>query len=211
MANTDLDFTALFAGTAAQQGEPGTKDKGTVPKPTGKPRESVEGQQAPTLFLQAQREKEAQDKALDVYREYQDNIKLCEGLKTNILKGIMEGTDVYTLLYWALQAVSKTTHDTVFLDQAWRDVNIIYGWVLREPGPLQQEIEGAKERLQKIRERAEIEPEAGARSRMQAAVKAHEALIARLEGQTESNGSRLKVEHLRLDTDKGEFVPIEGE
>lgn len=130
-------------------------------------------------YLQAQIERK---KALDVYREYQDNAKICEGLKSKILIGIKDGTDVYTLLYWALQAVSKTTHDELFLTQAWTDIRLIYGRALGEPGPLKQEMTAAKERLEKIKNAIEREQDSGARSRMQAAIRAHEQLLTRLEG-----------------------------
>lgn len=126
--------------------------------------------------------KEQQKRQADVYLEYQNNIKLCDNLKVKILKGIMDGTDVYTLLYWALDAVSKTTHDSHFLDQAWSDVNIIRGWGLGEPGPLAHEIGAARDRLERITAAYNRETDTRARSRMQAAIRAHEQLITRLEG-----------------------------
>lgn len=136
-----------------------------------------ESQQNP--HLQAQLD---QKRALDVYREYQNNMKLCDGLKSKILKGIQAGTDVYTLLYWALDAVSRATHDTLFLDQSWSDIRLIHGRALGERGPLKQEMTAAKERLEKIKNAIEREQDSGARSRMQAAIRAHEQLLTRLEG-----------------------------
>lgn len=146
-------------------------------KDTQESQKPAEAKQNP--YLQAQID---QKKALEVYQTYQDNIKLCDGLKTKILKGIPQGVDIYTLLYWALQAVSKTTHDELFLSQAWTDIRLIHGRALGEPGPLKMEIETTRDRLERIKAAAERETEPGARARMKAAIKAHEKIMAYLEG-----------------------------
>lgn len=208
MANTNLDFSALFAGTAAQQGEPGTNDKGTAPKPAESPQNAIEQQQAPTLYRQAQRTQEAQKQESDIRKEYAENTRKTEALKNDILKGIQQGEDVYQLLYWAVQAVALTTHDNLFYEQAWTSIDAIYGTALAEPGPLQNQIEAARDRLEKIRAACVLEPEAGPRSIMEKAIEEHEKLIARLQGQTQTQGDKLEVESLRYDTDAGEFVPV---
>lgn len=199
---SELNFPSLFT-------ENGGPDQGPQQKPTESPQNDLEQQQAPTLYRQAQRTQEAQKREADLYKEYQDNGRLVEGLKTEILKGIPEGKDLSILLGWALDAVGKLTHDEVFYTQAKRDLGIIYGLALKEPGPLQQEAEAARDRLERIRAACILEPDTGARSRMEAAIRAHEDLIARLQGQPQTQGDKLEVERLRLDADKGEFVPIE--
>lgn len=196
-----LDFSPLFAGR-------GATDQGPQQKPTENPQNAIEQQQAPTLYRKAQKAQESQKREADLYKEYQDNKRLVDGLKTKILKGIPEGKDLSILLGWALDAVGKLTHDEVFYTQAKRDLGIIYGLALKEPGPLQQEAEAARDRLEKIRAACVLEPDTGARSRMEAAIRAHEDLIARLQKQTQTQGDKLEVESLRYDTDAGEFVPV---
>lgn len=171
---SELNFSSLFTGDVAP-------DRGPQQKPAESPQNATE-QQAPILYRQAQQEKSDQERAAEICKEYATNTRKAEAWKSKILKGIGNGTDIYTLLYWALQAVSVTTHDSLFADQAWTDIRLIHGRALGEPGPLAQEVEAARERLEKIRAALEREQDSGARSRMQAAIRAHEQLITRLEG-----------------------------
>lgn len=198
---SELNFPSLFT-------ENGGPNQGPQQKPTESPQNSIDQQQAPTLYRKAQKAQESQKREADLYKEYQDNKRLVDGLKTKILKGIPEGKDLSILLGWALDAVGKLTHDEVFYTQAKKDLGIIYGLALKEPGPLQQEAEAARDRLERIKAACILEPEAGARSRMEAAIRAHEDLIARLQEQTQTQGGRIQVEELKLDPEGKHFIPV---
>lgn len=183
---------------------------------TRKPQNSTEGdgqgkdpqeeRKPQNPYLQAL---EQQKQESDFYKKIAENTRKTEALKNDILKGIQQGEDVYQLLYWAVQAIALTTNDRQFLEQTWTSIDAIYGTALAEPGPLQNQIEAARDRLEKIRAACVLEPEAGPRSIMEKAIEEHEKLIARLQGQSQTQGDKLEVERLRLDADKGEFVPIE--
>ena len=180
---------------------------------TRKPQDSTEGdgqgkdpqeeRKPQNPYLQAL---EQQKQESDFYKKIAENARKTESLKNDILKGIQQGEDVYQLLYWAVQAVALTTHDNLFYEQAWTSIDAIYGTALAEPGPLQNQIEAARESLEKIRAAIVLEPQEGPRSIMERALAEHEALISRLEEKKENKGG--KVERLRYDTDAGEFVPV---
>lgn len=196
---SELNFSSLFT-------ENGGPDQGPQQKPTESPQNAIEQQQAPTLYRQAQQTQEAQKREADIRKEYAENTRKTEHIKNNIMKGIQQGADPFTLLYWALQGLGITTHDTLFYEQTWQMIDAMYGVVLAEPEPLERQIEAARERLEKIRAAIVLEPQEGPRSIMERALKEHEALISRLEEKKESKGG--KVESLRYDTAAGEFVPV---
>lgn len=125
-----------------------------------------------------------------------------ETYKANVIKGIYQGESPFNLLYWALQAI-----DRPFFETAYKAIDAIYGTALAEPGPPQGEIDAARDRLERIRAACVLEPDKEYRSILEKAIKEHEALIARLqgqEGQTQSKGQKMQA--LRFDTESGEFV-----
>lgn len=144
----------------------------------------------PILQRQADANKAEKERALAVYREYQENIKRSGQLQTDILKGAKRGEDIYSLFLKAVQAISLMTSNTVFYSQLKDDIRAIYGAGLLEPKPLELELEEVQERLEKLREASKrgTEP-ADSLQRIERAIQAHEqratelkALIAKAEG-----------------------------
>ena len=133
------------------------------------------------LQRQADANKEEKKRALEIYREYQSNIKVSSQLQTDILKGIKRGEDIYSLFLKAVQAISLMTSNTVFYNQIEGDIRAIYGEGLLAPLPLQMELQQAEERLTRLREAEGRELEANSRERIKRAVTAHENRIVELE------------------------------
>ena len=101
----------------------------------------IEGLQGiPILQRQADANKAEKERALAVYREYQENIKRSGQLQTDILKGAKRGEDIYSLFLKAVQAISLMTSNTVFYSQLKDDIRAIYGAGLLEPKPLELEL-----------------------------------------------------------------------
>lgn len=144
----------------------------------------------PILQRQADANKAEKERALSVYREYQENIKRSGQLQTDILKGAKRGEDIYSLFLKAVQAISLMTSNTVFYSQLNDDIRAIYGAGLLEPKPLELELKEVEGRLEKLREASKrgTEP-ADSLQRIEGAIQAHEqratelkALIAKTEG-----------------------------
>lgn len=87
----------------------------------------------PILQRQADANKEERERALTVYREYQENIKTSSQLQMDILKGAKRGENIYSLFLKAVQAISLMTSNTVFYSQLNDDIRAIYGAGLSEP------------------------------------------------------------------------------
>lgn len=184
-----LDFTGLFSGSPPEApeshvepllGAEGTGDRGATQKPVEGQINGLETQQAVGLYLKTQREREAEQRSLEVYKTYQENIKTSSQLQTDILKGVKAGEDVFSLFLKAAKAVSLMTSNTVFYSQIEADLTAIYGRGLLYKPPLQKELQEAQTRLQRLTEAEKRETETDSRERIKRAIEAHRRTIAEL-------------------------------
>lgn len=74
-------------------------------------------ERAEQLSVSYQQEKRAQELMVQVYREYQRNIRLSEKLRTEILKDSEAGKPLINLLLKAAKCISLMTADSVFFYQ----------------------------------------------------------------------------------------------
>ena len=133
------------------------------------------------LQRQADANKEEKERAIAVYREYQENIKLSGQLQTDILKGVKRGESIYSLFLMAVQAISLMTSNTVFYNQLKSDIKAIYGAGLSEPKPLELELKEVQGRLQRLREASQRSTEpADSLQRIERAIQAHEERATQL-------------------------------
>lgn len=145
-----LDFAGLF-GDSVEQKRPSKTPLETIleggqyktitepKKPAEAPPEGLEGQQAKGLYLQAKREAAEKQRTLDIFREYQENIKRSGQLQTEILKGVKAGENVYNLFLKAVKAISLMTSNSLFYSQIEADTRAIYGEGLQEQAPLKSD------------------------------------------------------------------------
>ncbi len=157
-------------------------------KPAERLTEGLEGQQAKKLYLDTQREREDRQRSLEVYRTYQENIKTSSQLQTEILKGLKAGEDVYSLFLKAAKAISLMTANSLFYSQIEADIEAIYGRGLQHKPPLQKALQEVQERLQRLLEAEQREPEGNSKERIKAAIKAHRAEIERLKDMITKTG-----------------------
>lgn len=196
-----LDFAGLFSPIEGEKQAPespvepflGAGEYKTLTEPQ-KPvdglTEGLEGQQAKKLYLDAQREREDHQRSLEVYRHYQENIKTSGQLQTDILKGVQAGTDIYSLFLKAAKAISLMTSNSLFYSQIEADIEAIYGRGLQHKPPLQKALQEAQERLQRLLDAEQREPEGNSKERIKAAIKAHRAEIERLKGMITKTGTK---------------------
>ena len=134
----------------------------------------------PILQRKADANEAEKERAREAYREYQNNIKVSSQLQTDILKGVKQGENIYSLFLKVVQAISLMTSNKVFYSQLEGDIRAIYGEGLLDPLPLQIELQEIQERLTRLREALNREIEPDAKDRIKRAVTAHEAKIADL-------------------------------
>ena len=188
-----LDFTAIRGNLAekplespvAAFVERDSKEVPVEPKtPQKAPQRATEGTEtAGRLLAQYRQEKAEHERTLEVYREYQKNIRESGSLRTDILKGAKAGEPPVALLLKAVKCISLMTGDTVFYSQLEGDIKSIYGAGLLEPEPLELELKGVQERLQNLQKALERDTEpADSKQRIERAIQAHKDRISQLQG-----------------------------
>lgn len=192
--NVVLDFSGLFSAvpskspaepllsggqykTLTEQEKP---VEGLKTGLNGIPQKEPPAEHAKILLLNTQRAREDHRRSLEVYRTYQENIKTSGQLQTDILKGVQAGTDIYSLFLKAVKAISLMTSNTVFYSQIEADIKNIYGIGLQLPAPLTLELIDTQERLDRLREAEQREPNIRSFNR---AITAHQNRIKELEKQ----------------------------
>ena len=178
-----LDFSGLNNISQKQPRNSPTEDflpEGTLPTKTEKsPQEAPETPKTATIKLQ--REKELNNRAAAVYKEYQNNIKRSGQIQAEIVKGIQAGEAPETLLLKAVKAIALMTNDNVLYSQVERDIAAIWGAGLLKPTPIKEELAAVKQRLTSLEEAELWETEADSQKRIQRAIEAHRARAAELE------------------------------
>lgn len=121
------------------------------------------------------RAKEDHQHALEMYKDYQNNIRQAGQLQTELTKGTRAGEPAYTLLLKAIKAISLMTGNKAFYSQIYKDIKAIYGEGLKEQIPIEWELDEVRERLANMREAIEREStEADSKERIKKAIEAHE-------------------------------------
>lgn len=128
-----------------------------------------------------EKEKKEYSNTIEVYKRYQNNIKLSKGLLSEILQGTKEGEDICNLFLKAVRYISYMTGDMLFYDQIKNDIKAVYGEALLEKMPLEWELEEVEKRLSMITNALKRPLDPDVRQRIQKAREAHENKKARLE------------------------------
>lgn len=187
-----LDFSGLFSGENTDREatespvEPllwAVEYKTTTEpqKPAERLTEGIGGEQAATFYTNAKREKLECQRSLEICKTYQNNVKICSQLQTEILKGLKAGEDMYSLFLKAIKAISLMTSNKLFYSQIEADIEAIYGRGLQYKPPLQKELQETQTRLQRLIEAEQMEHPPDSRERIYRAVEAHRKTVAELE------------------------------
>lgn len=151
----------------------------TVKKPVESPPEPHRA--AEILQLKEEARRADHQRAVEVYKDHQKNIRLTEEIQAQILKGVKVGEDPCSLLLKAVEAISKMTGNQHFYKQVRADLIAVYGEALLYPLPIQWEIDETMERFQKILEAMGREHDPDAMKRIEASAKAHYAKVEKLQ------------------------------
>ena len=200
----ELDFSKLnsLSFTAFREISSGKKSLKTPTEPILEPEgykttletenaleELTEGLQGISILQRkADNNKAEKERALAVYREYQENIKTSSQLQTDILKGARAGEDIYSLFLKAVKAISLMTSNTLFYTQLEGDIRAIYGRGLQEAPAIDIELEQVVGRYIKLLEALGRETDGDSKDRIKRAITAHENRIRELEALKEKQG-----------------------
>lgn len=143
-------------------------------------------------LINLQREQENNKRTLEIYTEYQKNIRTSESLQTEILKGARAGDPVELLFLKAVECISCMTSDKLFYNQIEKDLIKIYGEAFLDPIPLEWELDKVKERLKNLQEYRARE-DATDTGRVDRAIEAHKAKISKLETIISKAGEEKKI------------------
>lgn len=123
--------------------------------------------------IKLQREQEEHRRNLEIYREYQNNIKQSEGLRTDIMRGVKAGEAPQALLLKAVKCISLMTGDNLFYSQIEQDLKTIWGEGFLDRIPLEWELEEVQDRIGKMLEALGREEDPDSRHRLETAISAH--------------------------------------
>lgn len=132
-------------------------------------------------ILKCNKQQESNNKALNVYKQYQSNILKSSQLQTAILKGIEAGEDVYNLFLKAIKAISLMVNDELFYKQVETDLKAIYGIGLINKIPLKEELKQTMDRLKKLQQAGSKELNGDVKERILKAIAIHKQRIAIIE------------------------------
>lgn len=197
-----LDFGGLFGAESDKKtpsempveprNEEGEyKNLAELQKPSERLKTGLEREQAKTLIIDHRRTEEDHRRSLEVYKTYQENIKVSSQLQTDILKGVKSGESIYSLFLKAAKAISLMTSNNVFYSQIEADISVIYGEGLQEQEPLKKQLEDTQKRLQRLLEMKERDKEHDSRERISRAIQTHEEKIAQLTEQIQRTNNSI--------------------
>jgi len=99
-------------------------------KDTASPAEERGNRKEPQKSIRSIREidnmNQAEQRAIEIYRVYQENIKTSEILQSKITKGIQAGEKPELLLLKAVKCISLMTGNELFYTQAENDIKKVY-------------------------------------------------------------------------------------
>lgn len=125
-------------------------------------------------------QREATQRAAEVYKTHQENIKKAVALEAAILKGLKQGEPIPALFLKAAEAISRMTGNREFYQQAEADLLTVYGFALQEPEAAAIEAGKIKERLHRLEQAERETQDERERSTIAAAIRAHRQRLEQL-------------------------------
>lgn len=184
-----LDFTGLLTDEKQRSKTPvDAFSEGNAYKTTNQEQkaatskiESLEREQATGLLIQAKKEKEAHQKAREIYKIHQESTKRSSQLQSEILKGVQAGENIHRLFLKAVEALSLATGNGLLFRQIKEDLIAIYGQGLQEKPALAIELEEVQTRLQRLTEAEQKTEDTDSKERIKRAIKAHKIRATEIE------------------------------
>ena len=94
--------------------------------------------------------KQANEKAAELYRQEQENIKKAGDFIPEITKGILAADNPLDLLLKAINCIGLMTGNKVFYNQSLTDIKAVYGIGLHDPAAIEIDLQETDSRLAKL-------------------------------------------------------------
>lgn len=147
---------------------------------TEQPQEVQQPRSNNPLAREQTEQRQAAERAADVYKTHQENIKKAGALESAILKGLKQGEPIPALFLKAAEAMSRMTGNREFYQQAEADLLTIYGFALQEPETAAIEADKIRQRLHKLEQAAEQTADEQEQWSIAAAIRAHRQRLEQL-------------------------------
>ena len=85
-----------------------------------------------------------------IFKQYQESTRVTGKLRTDILKGITAGENIYKLFLLAAKAIALATNDPGYYGMIENNLLAVHGEGLGERGAIEIELSQAQERLKKL-------------------------------------------------------------
>lgn len=133
---------------------PTSKDNDNMRRSTPKleksqPQGKYEGESG-NCFQKLNQLKQANEKAAELYRQEQENIKKAGDLIPEITKGILAAENPLALLLKAINCIGLMTGNNAIYNQCLTDVKAVYGIGLHDPKAVEIELQETDSRLAKL-------------------------------------------------------------
>ena len=139
------------------------------------PQGKYEGESG-NCFQKLNQLKQTNEKAAELHRQEQENIKKAGDLIPEITKGILAADNPLTLLLKAIKCIGLMTGNNAFYNQSLTDIKAVYGIGLHDPQAIEIELQETDSRLAKLWAAInDATPEE--QKNLERAIKAHEQRI----------------------------------
>lgn len=116
-----------------------------------------------------------------IFKQYQESTRVTGKLRTDILKGITAGENIYKLFLLAAKAIALATNDPGYYSMVEKSLLAVHGEGLGERGAIEIELSQAQERLKKLMAAESQAESEDAAKRIKRAIEDHKAHIKKLE------------------------------
>ena len=121
---------------------------------------------------------------LELYRRFNENIRLSNSIPTEILKGLQKGEPITALFLQAMKRISLMTNNTLTYTESVNFINSVYGVGLHEPEATALTLEAVNNRLEKLRLSLNTTIDTTNRAHVLTAIQQHEQLIQELKAES---------------------------
>ena len=121
---------------------------------------------------------------LELYRRFNENIRLSNSIPTEILKGLQKGETITALFLQAMKCISLMTNNTLTYTESVNFIHSVYGVGLHEPEATALTLEAVNNRLEKLRLSLNTTIDTTNRAHILTAIQQHEQLIQELKAES---------------------------
>lgn len=163
----ELDFKALYNLQSKKE----EADKSDIINPL------KETEELGALQKKANEIQKDHERAKRIFETYDNNRKLTQRLRIELMQGVREGQNIYLLFLKAIKLIDLLVSDKAFYNTIEADIKTLYTDTFKEPQSIEQEAERVNHRLNTLNEALTKATGRGERGRIKRAIKEHERIL----------------------------------